>query len=62
MDTNTLIMILSGAYTVGIIGYIILDNLKGKEVKQLDITDKVIKYKKIQNKINEQCKRNERKL
>ena len=62
MDTNTLIMILSGAYTVGIIGYIILDNLKGKEVKQLDISDKVIKYKKIQNKINEQCKRNERKL
>lgn len=62
MDTNTLIMILSGTYTVGIIGYIILDNLKGKEVKQLDISDKVIKYKKIQNKINEQCKRNERKL
>lgn len=62
MDTNTLIMILSGAYTVGIIGYIILDNLKGKGVKQLDISDKVIKYKKIQNKINEQCKRNERKL
>lgn len=62
MDTNILIMILGGTYIIGMVGYVIVDNLKVKGVKQLDISDKVVKYKKIQNKLNEQSKRNEKRI
>ena len=62
MDTNILIMILGGTYIIGMVGYVIFDNLKIKGIKQLDISDKVVKYKKIQNKLNEQSKRNEKRI